>query len=180
MRYKFKNRIPGEDLRKIRGFRLNPPQSIVGLAESIGVGVIEVDLKDGQLAYLEERRELGTPTGYVIFVHKDLPINEKRWAVAHELGHYFLHRDRREGTFDTQVHLQRDKLQYWLLENEEEEADRFAEDIFFDEGALEAFVSLHGADSRLLATKVFGVPEHRVESAIRFRSTYRGMRTART
>lgn len=177
MRRKFAQQMSANDLRAVRRFRLNPPQSIRALAESLGVGVIEAELPSGQLGYLEERRELGTKSGYVIFVERTLDPLEKRWALAHELGHYFLHRDKRSGLFDTQVHLQADQSQYFLLEDEEREAEQFAEDIFFSEGALQAFIGLHGSNEDVLASKVFGVPTRKVKAAISFYSRYRGLRT---
>jgi Zn-dependent peptidase ImmA (M78 family) len=175
MRRKFRERLSAVQMRAIHHFRLNPPQSIRNFAERIGVAVIEVDLEEGQFGYLDERPDLGSKTGFVIFVEKRLNTFEKRWTVAHELGHYFLHRDRRSGTFDTEIHRGVDRSQYFICEDEEHEAENFAEDLFFDGGALEAFVSMHGFDAHLLASRVFGVPATKVQRAIDFHRRYRGL-----
>lgn len=175
MRGSFSERLSKSQLRAALRFSLNPPQSVREFAEEIGIAVVELELDQGHFGYLEERPELGSATGYVIFVNEQLSSLEKRWAVAHELGHYFLHRDRREFTFDSAVHLKADRSEYFLLGDEENEAENFAEDLFFAGGALAAFISLHGADTRLLASKVFGVPERKFVRAIDFYSKYRGL-----
>lgn len=176
MRRKFREKLSREDAAEVNYFRLNPPQSVRDLAERLGVGVIEENLDDHQHGFLDYRADLGTKSGYVIFINKNLSTDQKRWAVAHELGHYFLHRDKRQGTFDTQIHLQNSRDAYWLLEDEEAEAERFAEDLFFGGGALEAFVTLHGLNAEKLAEKVFGVPTEKMRLAIVFYQKYKGLK----
>jgi Zn-dependent peptidase ImmA (M78 family) len=173
MRENFRKKLPSSATNLINRFRLNPPQSIRKLAEQIGIGVVEIQMGRGEYGYLDERPELGFPTGYVIYINQSLSNEEKRWTLAHELGHYFLHRDRRAGTFDPEVH--RTASGWYADGTEEFEAENFAEDLFFGGGALEAFTSLHGCDAAKLAQQVFGVPVSRVSRAIEFYRKYKGL-----
>jgi Zn-dependent peptidase ImmA (M78 family) len=173
MRESFRKKLPSRALSSVNRFRLNPPQSVRKFAEQLGLGVVEIPMEHGAHGFLDRRPDLGYPTGYVIYINESLSNHEKRWALAHEIGHYFLHRDRRSGTFDPELHL--DRTLWYGDTSEEYEADNFAEDLFFGGGALQAFVSLHGSDSVLLAEKVFGVPVERVERAILFYKKYKGL-----
>lgn len=176
MRRQFRNHLSPENQRSIHRFRLNPPQSIRSFAESLGVAVVEVDLDGDHFGYLEQRPELGSPSGYVIFINSSLSNAEKRWAVAHELGHYFLHRGRREFGFDSAIHLSMKNDDYFLIGDEEQEAENFAEDLFFGGGALEAFATLHGTNAEVLASRVFGVPVRKVQRAMNFYEKYRDLK----
>jgi Zn-dependent peptidase ImmA (M78 family) len=170
MRRIFRDKIAPHALRKIRAFRLNPPQSIKKLAEDLGLSVVEIEMPISERGYLTFAPELGSTTGYVIYVNINSDIGQKRWTVAHELGHYFLHREEREHSIDPETHLDF-RFDYFGIEHLEREANYFAEDMFFGEGALDAALSLHGPAIDYLASKVFGVPRKVLQIAVDFRSS---------
>lgn len=178
MRRKFANRIPRPDLNQLLRFQMNPPQSIERLADRLGLFVIEAELEAGLDGYLDHDPRHGSRSGYVIYINRELNTPRKRWTLAHELGHYFLHKDEMEKTLELSVHRHRGKLDNLYDEDRELEANNFAEDLFFGNGALEAAVSLHGRNVQHLARRVFGVPEQSVEIALRFLDWKAGARGA--
>jgi Zn-dependent peptidase ImmA (M78 family) len=65
-----------------------------------------------------------SPAGYSIFINHADPIRRKRFTLAHELGHYMLHRDLiGDGLIDDAMY--RSKLGEWY----ERQANRWAADI---------------------------------------------------
>lgn len=64
------------------------PVDIVKLSESFGLAVWRAELPRGISGAI--RREGG---GYAIYANKNEPTVRRRFTYAHELAHYFLHRD---------------------------------------------------------------------------------------
>lgn len=169
MRRKFAAQIEREELRELQRFQMNPPQSIERLADRLGILVVETEMDDGHDGYIDYAPVLGSRTGFVVYINKEMSLPRKRWTLAHELGHYFLHRQKKLNTFDYELHRKRGKKEYFSVDDEEREANYFAEDLFFGNGALDAAVSLHGRNIAYLAKRVFGVPETAVQIALEFR-----------
>jgi Zn-dependent peptidase ImmA (M78 family) len=98
-----KSRIPGRSGRRrspdmtptkmiIDRFKQKPPVNIVGLAEALGIHVQETDL--GSEFAGEIFRDTDSSSGYSIWVNASDATVRKRFTVAHDIGHYLLHRDR--------------------------------------------------------------------------------------
>ena len=80
-----------------------------------------------------------------------------RWAVLHEMGHYFLHIDRNDPLADP-MYLDRSDNAFYVDVSEEREANQFAEVILFGDGSLAAARSLY-ADDMAKLVRHFGVSE---------------------
>ncbi len=166
MRSKFAEKIPDFELRLLRDFQREPTKSIKELAEAVGVPVLLVDMPAGKTAYLSKGVSFDDDSGYVIYVNKRCSKEEMRWAVAHELGHYFLHRGNR-GPFDGHFNLQSDLYEYFTIESEEWEANNFAEDLFLAPTRLNVLSKSGVVDADAIARST-AIPKYRVEERLRF------------
>ena len=73
----------------LKGFKSRFPVDVFGLARALGISVRAEDLGEQQSGYL--RKELdGT---YAVGLNPYDSDQRRRFTLAHELGHYFLHRD---------------------------------------------------------------------------------------
>lgn len=76
----------------IRRFQEKAPVDLDGVANALGIKVYTDDL--GTISgILRKDKKLGGDSGYVILVNKNHPLNRQRFTVAHEIGHFILHRD---------------------------------------------------------------------------------------
>jgi Zn-dependent peptidase ImmA (M78 family) len=117
--------------------------------------VIERPLSGGHNGRLE--RDAFSDSGFAVVVNQYLSVRAKRFALLHELGHFFLHSDHEDFFAEPQNFDLSGQTFYWD-ETQEREANQFAEVLLFGDGALEAARGLYGNDSVKLA-KVFGVTE---------------------
>ena len=68
-------------------FITEPPINPVKLARSYGLEVISADFKHEKVAgYIDFDKK-------TIYIAKSDPVNRKTFTIAHELGHWFLHKD---------------------------------------------------------------------------------------
>lgn len=86
----------------IKRYTLTAPVDVYGLASSLGVKVIEAPLPDGRSGQIEKKHG-----NYVITVNQGHPSVRKRFTIAHELGHFVLHKDligEHNGIFDNRMY----------------------------------------------------------------------------
>ena len=166
VRPKFAKRIPKNQHGLLADFQRDPSKSVKELAEAIGVPVLLVDMPDGKTAYLSETAGFESESEYVIYVNKRCSKDEMRWAVAHELGHFFLHRGTR-GPFDEHFNLQSDRYQYFTHEKEEFEADGFAEDLFLSQARV-LLLDQVGISTAEEIARATAIPRFRVRERLRF------------
>lgn len=88
------------------------PFDVISFARNLGIEVIEnSELPESTSGYIKEFNN----KKIVICVNKSHYFNRKRFTVAHELGHYFLHREKlKEGVLE-EVH--REKLKNNIYNN---------------------------------------------------------------
>lgn len=67
------------------------PISLSALAADLGLQIISAKLPNGISG--EIRPDPNTRAGFIIRVNKADPARRQRFTVAHEIGHYLLHRD---------------------------------------------------------------------------------------
>jgi hypothetical protein len=77
----------------IRKFNSDPPTDIIGLANSLGLAVITLDLGDDAGEIVRDIRRGGF-SGYSIRVNQNDPRVRQRFTIAHEIAHFLRHRDR--------------------------------------------------------------------------------------
>jgi len=163
-------RLPnnGAVMNALRTFNMSPQvnrkaRSVKELAECLGVSVAQVDLPRGMAGRLVS--DAFSESGYGIEVNKHLSVQARRFAVLHELGHFFLHTRRNDVLVDP-VYLDRSGSTFYVDDIEEREANQFAETLLFGDSALSAAVGLYGRDIPRLAHH-FGVSEKVVEIALK-------------
>ena len=109
----------------LAAFKQRAPVDVVGAAKELGIAVYSQSLPDGVSGILRRDAKLGGLSGFVILVDKAHPSNRQRFTVAHEIGHFALHRSQaeREGGI-------RDDEFYRALSGPlETEANQFAADL---------------------------------------------------
>lgn len=121
------------------------PFDVEGLAASIGVQVEYLPLAEDISGFL--RRRDGE---WLIGVNSLHHRNRQRFTLAHELGHYFLHRD--IGGFEDRALFRREMH----LDRRENEANGFAAKLLMPETEFRTFVVSQDASIDLLAHH-FGV-----------------------
>lgn len=87
------DRISGRERGELRLFASEAGQSIQGLARRLGIRVDEEDLPDEVSAVLLRSPNCGSTSGYRIAVNRNHTLERQRWSIAHEIGHYVLHKD---------------------------------------------------------------------------------------
>ncbi len=85
-------RISVDNRRELRMFISAAGQSIKGLASRLGLIVVEERLPKDTAAVLLYSPRCGSASGYKIVVNQDDPPERQRFSVAHEIGHFVLHR----------------------------------------------------------------------------------------
>jgi len=144
------------DARRIaesRGLNLTP-LDVVGLAGSIGIRVEYLPLANETSGFLHRNGSYWT-----IGVNSLHHPNRQRFTLAHELGHFFLHRD--HGDFEDKA-LFRKSLQQ---DTREVEANDFASKLLMPENDFRALAIKHPSNPKLIAS-YFGVSE----TATKFRA----------
>jgi Zn-dependent peptidase ImmA (M78 family) len=152
----------------LRKFNLAPKidrkaRSVKDLALDLGFSVERCDLPRGMVGRLMP--DAFAENGYCIEVNKNNSVQAQRFAVLHEIGHFFLHLNRNDPLADP-MFLDRSGAVFYDEPTQEREANEFAETVLFGDGALDAARSLYGGSVPSIAQH-FGVSEKVVEIAMR-------------
>ncbi|AQS48822.1 hypothetical protein BMG03_14245 [Thioclava nitratireducens] len=163
-------RLPqsGEHRHLLRNFNFAPSidgkaKSVRVLAEALGFDVVRTPLPRRMAGRLVQ--DAFAPNGYRIEVNSEQSVTAQRFAVLHEIGHYYLHADHTD-PLGAVAYLDRSESMFYADPKEEREANQFAATLLFGDGALEAARSLHGNDVPKLA-HYFGVSERTIEIAMK-------------
>lgn len=111
-----------EEIEIIEKYKLSVPVKVGALAAELGLGVVRSTLQPGISGQIGPSGEY--PAGFLIKVNRHESKSRQRFTIAHEIGHYILHRER-IGLGITDTVLYRSKLS----SNLEVEANRFAADL---------------------------------------------------
>jgi Zn-dependent peptidase ImmA (M78 family) len=115
----------------IESYKLAVPVDVNSLARREGILIREEDLEDnvsGMLVIKDERS--------VIVVNANHHQNRRRFTIAHELGHYFLHRSFSNVFFDESLLFFRDEKSTQGTKFQEIEANTFAAELLMPEQIL--------------------------------------------
>lgn len=111
-------------------FLRDAPIRLSALASALGLRVISVSLPSGISG--EIRPDPATQAGYSIRVNKNDPARRQRFTVAHEIGHYLLHRNEiGEGITDDVLYRSS------LSDSREAQANRLAADLLMPSPLVE-------------------------------------------
>lgn len=126
MTRKVKNLV--SDLMK--DFETSPPIDVYSLAQKLGVRVEEVTLEETVSGMLVIEGE-----DAIIAINENHHPNRKRFSLAHELGHYKLHRHLARVFVDDQgtYTFHRDRLSEEGIDSKEVEANSFAAELLMPE-----------------------------------------------
>lgn len=154
-----------ENLRMKTGLSF-PEDNLVDLAKALGIEVFESkfvkhDNIDGFLEY--PKKDTDKPK---IYLNKDRPAVRKKFTLAHELGHYVLHRDtQRKYRIDTVDYSKDDDTT-----REETEANYFAASLLVPEDKLRSILALSKGNIDI-AAEYFGVSKPVIENRIKWLKT---------
>ncbi|GKY88961.1 ImmA/IrrE family metallo-endopeptidase [Sinisalibacter aestuarii] len=160
----------GEIRQLFRNFNISPiiegkARSVKEFAERLGFEVDQVDLPKGMTGRLV--KDAFARAGYRIEVNRNHSVEARRFAVLHEIGHFFRHADH-EDPFAFDMHF--DASGNWLYFDEdrikEREANEFAETLLFGDGALQAAYSLHFGNIERVR-RHFGVSDNVLRIALK-------------
>src|SRR5205823_4332381 len=76
----------------LKMFQMAWPVDVVGLASAYGLKVWEVDLPNNISGKIQKDGKHGGPSGYSVLINSNDASSRKRFTVAHEIGHFLLHR----------------------------------------------------------------------------------------
>lgn len=144
----------------IEQFKDEIPVPVGRLAKELGLGVLRSTLQPGISGQIEPSDEY--PAGFVIKVNRHEVKHRQRFTIAHEIGHFMLHRDRiGSGIRDTILY--RSKLSSAM----EAEANRFAAGLLmpFDKvrGKFNELELRRDKESARELAQVFGVSNDAME-----------------
>ena len=108
------------------------PVDIKKLIEKYNISIIEEEMEYGMSGYIEKRAD-----GWKIGVNKYDSPTRKRFTLAHELGHYLLHRDKIINSRHEDHILLRDN-EYTPIERE---ANEFAAELLMPEKQFRGFIT---------------------------------------
>lgn len=136
-------------------FLHSAPVEITEMAEALGLSVWEdEELPAGVSGKLLRDEENGGAEGYSIVVRASDPYVRRRFTVAHEIGHFVLHRDR-IGSSLTDDAIYRSNLTSW----EEVQANQFASRVLMPKALVNEYVKSYGRDNTALLAAIFKVSE---------------------
>lgn len=143
------------ELAVVRDWNRDPPVDVVGLAEHLGINVREsLQLPDHIAGKLFLSKKHGGESGYAIFINRNDARTRKRFTVAHEIGHFILHRNYLEGSVEDDIHYRSSRLRSW----QETEANRFAARLLMPAAQLRRALDEHDGD-RAEVAQLFQVSE---------------------
>ena len=120
----------------------NPPLRVEALVKALGIQIKHVSLPDARSAHLTYD---GDKDKYMITVNDSEHTNRKNFSIAHELGHFFLHRDE----VKKQKRMDRGPIESASKPEERQreiEANKYASVLLVSNQALDKFLSSIGEE----------------------------------
>ena len=145
---------------KVHGHVKNPFERISSIADANGIELLEADLYDISGAL---RKEGGS---WKIYVNKQDSEQRKLFTVAHELGHYFIHKDERNEFIDGQF-IARDETMKYM--EQELEANEFAGNLIMPEQEVRNSIATDQITTKTIQdmARQFGVSTFAMDTRLR-------------
>lgn len=118
------------------------PVDVEAIAKMYDVIVVRKDLEDSVSAILQIKGVRG-----IVVVNAAHHPNRQRFSIAHELGHYLLHRDEGSIFVDRSPVFFRDKASSSGISRQEIDANAFAAELLMPEKDLDAQLNGHPIDA---------------------------------
>lgn len=136
----------------IRRYQREPPVPVVRIARELGLEVYRSSgWPDSISGMIRRDAHRGGPSGYAVFANDDHATTRRRFTIAHEIGHFVLHREL-IGDGITDDALYRSRLQGGI----EAAANRFAADLLMPWDKIREAVA-GGADTVEALAETFNV-----------------------
>lgn len=150
-----------EQYQIINSFRRQVPVDVDRLAEALGVTVRYAYLNPEISGMLEREKKT---RDYIITVNASHPPTRQRFTLAHELGHYMLHRHLvGDGVDDDRAYRSTEVGRYHntaIGPRQETEANRFAANVLMPHDGIDRVRSTTRLNSPRALAEAFGVSEH--------------------
>jgi Zn-dependent peptidase ImmA (M78 family) len=153
----------------IKHFRNTIPVDVEGLALALGISVNTPFLPDNVSGMIRKRGE----DDYEISVNATHPETRQRFTIAHEIGHFVLHRSLMgDGNVDDRAYRSDGSVPNNRIGPlQEEEANRFAANLLMPIEGITKFRSRAGGDVGKLA-RMFNVSEGAMKIRLRDKSDF--------
>lgn len=145
------NRVQPDEADIVRRFMRERPVRVGELAKSLGIDVVRAPLQPNISGLIQPYE--GAPSGFQIKVNKYEVPERQRFTIAHEIGHFLLHRnDIGAGVVDSIMYRSS------LTSKKEAEANRIAADIIMPAQLIsQELERLGGARSPEVVDELAGV-----------------------
>ena len=144
--------------RVFTGSLVSAPVPVEGIPQKLGIGFNTAYLSQ-EISGMLERLE----SGFVITVNALDPLTRRRFTLAHELGHYMLHRHLiGDGLDDDRMYRSTDKGKYHntlIGPRQETEANRFAANLLMPKSLIDRYRMQFDDDVEEMAS-LFQVSRH--------------------
>ena len=146
-----------------------PKDSLLDIAKALGVEVVSAELPDlqtkkvkGYIKWLsdEEKEKMGKPYRAKIYLNSNQADTTKTFTLAHELGHFLLHKDTNNFRIDLEDYSESDP------DNQETEANYFASCLLMPKDKF--FNALNNAKGLDQVAEAFGVSVPAVEARMKW------------
>ena len=127
------NKLLEDEKNAIKGYQEGGPVKLSALARSLGLSVKAATLAPGISGEIRPNPESGG--NFIIRVNRHDSSRRQRFTVAHEIGHYLLHRDQIGSGISDDV-LYRSSLS----DHREAEANRIAADILMPRHLVDQYI----------------------------------------
>lgn len=134
-----------QKLELMEKYQQVPPVDVVGFAKELNITVKFEDLDDNVYGYLEKVGE-----NYKIGVNKDHSFFEKKFTIAHEIAHWWFHRDYADCSYNNRITdwVKRDKnLPNDVSYSDERLANGFAMELLMPADFIGEQIDWHGVKS---------------------------------
>ena len=143
----------------INRFKAASPVDVEGLATALGVEVRYLRLDEGIAGFIEQPQR----DQFAIGVNSADPVTRQRFTIAHEIGHFMLHRHLiGRGVDDDKMYRNTEaRFQNTSIGRQQEtEANRFAANVLMPYEAIERVKRERGTESPDVLATVFAVSRH--------------------
>lgn len=152
----------------VESIRLNtglsyPDDSLLDIAKALGVDVVELDLAENINGAVQYQNDNGEDEPKII-LNQNFPPQRKVFTLAHELGHFVLHKG--------EMRFRLDKIDYSEAESiKETEANYFAASLLVPKDKLIRILRTAGNIGSEMIASYFGVSTPVIENRIKWVTT---------
>ncbi len=121
----------------LQKYHKRAPVPVVAIAKDLGIKVYKTtDFDDRISGLIQKDEQYGGKSGYAIYTNARHPITRRRFTIAHEIGHFYLHRELiGDGITDDGLYRSRLRGRF------ESQANRFAANLLMPQKLVWEFIA---------------------------------------